>query len=369
MRVRPVVFVLLLSWLLPQGARADSDRLLLLFTGDNGGEVSDCGCHHLAAGGLARRKTAIARERGQSGAVLVLDSGNALFKSARSASEPNAQARATLLLEQMDAWGTAAMAVGARDLVLGPGWLQQVTRQAKMKLVSANLVDARGKPLFVPSTVVTVGGERVGVVGLSPEGELAPGVVGQPPGPAALAEARRLRAREKLALVVVLAARPMDQARRIARQVEGSVDFILQSHEGRLPGVAQHEGSVTLLPSGERGRQLGRLELRLRGAGPFFDVTEVTRAREGLRLLEENLSRAEHRLESEPDAATRRSLTEALEGLRARRQELSHQAAMDPETATRTQRLSFVALGPYVAEDPELKQRAERIAPPGAETP
>ena len=368
MRVRPVVFVLLLTWLWPPGARADAEKLVVLFSGDTGGEISDCGCHYLPAGGLARRKSAIAHERDTHVPVLVVDSGNALFKSVQSANEPNAQARAQLLLEQMDAFGTAAMAVGARDVVLGIDWLKQTTRQAKMKLLSANLVDAKGKPLFAPSTVVTVAGTRVGLVGLSPEGELLPGVVGRPPGPAALAEARRLREKEKAELVVVLAALPLGDARRVAREVGGAVDFLLQSHEGRLPGVAQHEGPVTLLPSGERGRQLGRLELQLRGTGPFVDLSEAARAQEGLKLLETNITRAEERLATERDAGAKKALEEALAGMRTRRQELSRQAELTVQPTTRTQRLSFVQLGPEVAEDAELKQRAERIAPPGAET-
>ena len=47
--------------------------------------------------------------------VLVLDAGNALFKSRDSGEAPDAKARAELLLSQMDAQGTAAMAVGTRD--------------------------------------------------------------------------------------------------------------------------------------------------------------------------------------------------------------------------------------------------------------
>ena len=76
--------------------------------------------------------------------MVVLDAGNALFKEAKPGALPNERARAELLLEQMDALGTSAMAVGARDLTLGVDFLKKATKKSKMKLLSANLVDAAG---------------------------------------------------------------------------------------------------------------------------------------------------------------------------------------------------------------------------------
>ncbi|HZH13398.1 MAG TPA: 5'-nucleotidase [Archangium sp.] len=366
MRVRSGLLALLVMLLNPLVAGAAPRKAVLLFTGDNGGEISHCGCGQLPAGGLARRKTLLSRERAQGEPVLVLDAGNALFKTLQSGGDPDARARAELLLEQMDALGTAAMAVGARDLVLGPDFLKQGTRKAKMKVLSANLVDARGKPLFAASTVVRVGETVFGVVGLSPEGELQPGVTGRPPGPVAMAEARRLREKEKVDVVVVLAAMPMTSAQMLSREVGDAVDFVVQSHEGRLPGTAQRHGHATLVPSGERGRQVGRLELTLAGAGPFVDLSEAARARDGLKLLDENIQRARERLATAKDEAARKPLEEALAGFLSRRQRLEEQARARPDADGRTQQLSFIPLGPEVPDEPELKARVERIAPPGS---
>lgn len=366
MRVRSGLLALLVLLLSPLVAGAAPGKVVLLFTGDNGGEISHCGCGQLPAGGLARRKTVLSQERAKGEPVLVLDAGNALFKTLQSGSEPGARERAELLLEQMDALGTAAMAVGARDLVLGTDFLKQATRKAKMKVLSANLVDAKGKPLFAASTVVKVGGTAFGVLGLSPEGEVQPGVVGQPPGAVALAEARRLRQKEKVDVVVVLAAMPLASAQALSRELGDAVDFVVQSHEGRLPGMAQRHGQATLVPAGERGRQLGRLELSLAGTGPFVDLAEVARAREGLKLLDENIQRARERLAAAKDEAARKPLEEALAGFQSRRQRLEEQARARPEAEGRTHLLSFIQLGPDVPDDPELKARVERLVPPGA---
>jgi 2',3'-cyclic-nucleotide 2'-phosphodiesterase (5'-nucleotidase family) len=367
MRTRSVLLTLLVLLLNPLGTDAAPRKAVLLFTGDNGGEIAHCGCGQHPAGGLARRKTFLSRERAKGEPVLVLDAGNALFKkSIPSQNEPDAQARAELLLEQMDALGTAAMAVGARDLVLGTDFLKKTPRKTKMKLLSANLVDARGKPLFAASTVVTVEGTKFGVVGLSPEGEVGPGVVGQPVVPAALAEARRLREKDKVDVVVVLAAVPLASAQTFSREVGDAVDFVLQSHEGRLPGPAQRHGHVTLVPSGERGRQVGRLELTLDGTGPFVDLAERDRARTGLKLLDENIQRARERLATAKDEGARRALEESLAGFMSRRQVLEEQARERSDAASRTHLLSFIQLGPDVADDPELKKRVEQLEPPGS---
>ena len=51
--------------------------------------------------------------------------------AANSSGDPNEKARAELILKQMDALGTAAMAVGARDLTLGAGLPRKASARAR----------------------------------------------------------------------------------------------------------------------------------------------------------------------------------------------------------------------------------------------
>jgi 2',3'-cyclic-nucleotide 2'-phosphodiesterase (5'-nucleotidase family) len=303
--------------------------------------------------------------------VLLLDAGNALFKSAIPGEDATEKARADLLLEQMNALGTAAMAVGLRDLTLGTDFLLKATQgpKAKMKLLSANLVDAGGKPLFPASTVVTVGDVKFGLVGLSPEGPVATakGVVGRPPVPAAIAESRRLREKEKVDVVVVLAAVPYMEAIKLSNQGGDAMDFIVQSNEGRGQGVAQRNDYATLVTPGERGRQLARLEVSLDGGkGPFVDLTEADRARENLKILDTNIQQAKARLASMKDEAARNALQEAVANFESRRKLLAAQAGGSTQGLKRTHRLTYIQLGSEVADDAELKKRVERIEPPGS---
>ena len=63
MKARLSLMVVAVLLLMPLGALAAPKRLVLLFTGDNRGEIAPCGCKAEPQGGLARRKTAIDAER------------------------------------------------------------------------------------------------------------------------------------------------------------------------------------------------------------------------------------------------------------------------------------------------------------------
>jgi 2',3'-cyclic-nucleotide 2'-phosphodiesterase (5'-nucleotidase family) len=306
----------------------------------------------------------IAREREKGVPVLVLDAGNALFKHPQSTGDAKEKERAELLLTQMDALGTSAMAVGARDLTLGLELLQKRSKGLKMKLLSANLADKQGKLLFPASTVLTAGGLKVGVIGISPEGVL-PETQGQPAIPAALAEAKRLRQKDKVDVVVVLAALPLTTARQLAQQGEG-VDFVVQSHEGRGSGITYRDGIATMVPPGERGRQLARLELSVDGPGSFEDLANAGRAQESLKMIDANLKRAKERLAATKDEAARRALEETIAGFETRKADLQKSAGATGAGMPRTQLLSYIQLGADVPSDPAIQKLVELIEPAGS---
>ena len=364
----PLMMVAVLV-LLPLGALAAPRRVVLLFTGDNRGEVAPCGCKQEPQGGLARRKTAIEAERAGGLPVVLLDSGNALFRETGPREDAVVRQKAELVLEQMEALGTAAMAVGERDLSLGLSYLQKATKgRKKLKLLSANLVDKAGKAPFPSSTVVEAGGLKVGVVGVSPEGTPAgePGLKGRPPIEVALAEARKLRKARKVDVVVVLAAVPYQEAVKMALLAGDAVDFVVQSHDAKGIGIGELVGSHTaVFPAGELGKQVTRLELSVDGPGPSVDLGSGTRARQQLRVVEDNLLKAHERLASAKDEQTRGELTRTIVELEGRLRELESKTEVKPPAGGRAHQLSYITLGLAVADDPELKQRVVQLEPSG----
>jgi 2',3'-cyclic-nucleotide 2'-phosphodiesterase (5'-nucleotidase family) len=356
--------------LMPLKAQAEPRKLVLLFTGDNRGEIAPCGCKQEPLGGLARRKTVVDAERARGLPLVLMDAGNALFRETTRQTEPLVQQRAELVLEQMEAQGTVAMAVGERDLSQGLAYLQKATKthSKKMKLLSANLVDKAGKAPFAASMVVEAGGLKVGVVGVSPEGVPAgePTLKGRPPIEVALAESRKLRQSKKVDVVVVLAAVPYQDAVKMALLADDAVDFVVQSHDGKGIGIGELVGShAAVFPAGERGRQLTRLELSVDGPGPSVDLGPAARARSQLHVVENNIQKAQEQLARAQDQASLEESTRTLQELEGRLRQLEAEAAAEPPKGGRTHLLTYPVLGQDVAEDPVLEQRVEQLEPRG----
>ncbi|WP_324289968.1 5'-nucleotidase [Pyxidicoccus sp. MSG2] len=367
----PLPLMLCVALLLAVQANAAPRRLVLLLTGDNQGEIAPCGCKQEPQGGLARRKTAVDAEKARGLPVVLLDAGNALFRKPVRQDEPLVTQRAELVLEQMEALGTTAMAVGHRDLSQGLGWLRKAAQgpKKKMKLLSANLVDKAGKAPFAASTVVEAGGLKVGVVGVSPEGAPPgePTLKGRPPLEAAMAEARRLRQKSKVDVVVVLAAVPYQEAVKLAILAGDAVDFVVESHEAKGIGIGELVGThAAVFPSGELGRQLTRLELNVDGPGPSVDLGSGTRARQQLVVVEGNLLKAHERLAATRDEPTRADLSRTIVELEGRMRQLETEVDVKAPAGGRAHQLSYLTLGLSVADDAAVKQKVEQLEPPGA---
>jgi 2',3'-cyclic-nucleotide 2'-phosphodiesterase (5'-nucleotidase family) len=217
--------------------------------------------------------------------------------------------------------------------------------------------------------VVEAGGLKVGVVGVSPEGVPAaePTLKGRPPIEAALAESRKLRQSKKVDVVVVLAAVPYQEAVKLALQAKDVVDFVVESHDARGIGVGTLvNGYTAVFPAGELGKQVTRLELNVDGPGPSVDLGSASEARKQLHVVEDNLLKANERMASTQDEATRAELTRSIVELEGRMHQLETQLDVKAPKGGRAHQLSYVTLGLAVADDPVLKQRVEEIQPAGS---
>lgn len=300
------------------------------------------------------------------GPTLVLDAGNALSASPWAGNALTRQ-KAELILITMGELKTAAMAVGARDLFAGPAFLKEVAGKAKLKLLSANLTQD-GKPVFDASAVVAVDGARVGLVGVGPAAATFsrfPGLAGGPPVPAALAEAKKLREKEKVDAVIVLAAVPLADALQLAREGGASVDLVLQSGDGRPAMGPQQAGSAFVIPTGERGRMVAKVDLDLSGKGPLFDARESTRNQQAISLLDQRIAEAKRRAASLREPAAVKSYQQMVKNFEERKAELKAQVAAQKGRAGRSLLLESVMLGSEVASDPGLQVRVGKLQPPG----
>jgi len=115
--------------------------------------------------GSARLKTKIDEIRGTISNVLLLDAGDQFQGTLYYI-----QYKSDILTRTMNALGYQAMAVGNHEFDSGPGELRTFIDGVTFPVLSAN-IDASAEPLLAGkiqrSTVITVGGEPIGIVGLT----------------------------------------------------------------------------------------------------------------------------------------------------------------------------------------------------------
>jgi len=219
--------------------------------------------------------------------VLVVDAGNLLLyrKHYRANVAADAKvlsrrkARAALIAQAYATVGTHAVAVGATDLVLGLPVLQDLVRTHRLPLLSANLQSAGGKLLFPAHKIVTVGGVKIGIFGLTGEKNIARVKIDPKqfkladPIQAAQAQVTALRAKGAQ-LVVALAAVGNQQGRLVAEAAKG-IDFLFVSGTGRHGEQATRVGTAWMMEMSREGKYIGYVSLYLRGGKmQFEDLSE-----------------------------------------------------------------------------------------------
>jgi len=113
-------------------------------------------------GGVARRSTAVQKERETSTYVLLLDAGNTLIGDRVLARD----SKGKIVVEAMNLMAYDAMALGEQDLQLGPSELRERMAEATFPFLSAN-VDLAGELFAQPYVIKEMGGHQVAIVGLT----------------------------------------------------------------------------------------------------------------------------------------------------------------------------------------------------------
>lgn len=293
------------------------------------------------------------------GKPLVIDSGNALFRTLGGASDEDKR-RASFVLSTMGALGTNVLGVGHRDLSAGPEFLIAEAKKANVQLVSTNL-ELEGKPAFPKSLVVEKNGVKVAVLSVTGLGPVpgVMGLMGTAQLPALLAELKKLPARD---LTIVLCTSGYEEAMALAGALEASVDFVIQSGEFRGTVPPQKVKDLFLLASGQRGQAVGKLELSLgKTKGAFADLNEAARDQELLTNLENQLKSVDERLKLAKDAEGKKALETLRKDMKARRDEQAKR--LTKAVGGRTLKLDWLMLGPDVKDDPALKAEVLKIEP------
>jgi 2',3'-cyclic-nucleotide 2'-phosphodiesterase/3'-nucleotidase len=270
-------WILFIAW----GLQAQEARIQILGTTDMHGHVmaEDTFSLQPADQGWAKIATLIRRQQAMNRNTILVDCGDTIqgepINYVRNALRRDLPEPSVAI---MNALGYAAMTVGNHEYDFGLEVLREVEKQAAFPLLSANTLDAKGKPGFPSHTMVTVAGVRVALVGfttpqvpaMTEPGNYA-GLVFQDIVVAARTLVSRLREKEKADLVIALVHSGLgdlngregseNAALRLADQVPG-LDAIFTGHTHQ-PIQTEHKG-IPILQAHSYGRALAVVDLDLR---------------------------------------------------------------------------------------------------------
>ena len=261
--------------------------------------------------------------------------------------------KADLIVSCMGGLGYDAVAVGERDLVYGYDALVSKAKAAKLTLMSANLLKD-GKPAFETRKLFHVGGRSVGVFALSmaPPAVPATGLTRSDPQDAAKHEIEALK-KDGAELIIALGHLDNIEATDVLNHVEG-IDFMINAHGGRV-GQPVAVGHGFMLPAGELGRQVMRMDLTLNGSDKFFDLTQAEDAKNRVDFLTKQIQSMKDRAKREPQNAA--NLNNSVIQMEKQKADAEKLAATKPQG--RSFRPTTIVLDPTVAFEEPTKRRVD----------
>ncbi len=277
------VLVLLALVFVPAALADEPITVTILHTNDTHANIEPCmaTCNNANLGGVARRATAIQQVQAEGGNVLLLDGGD-YFQGTLFFNYWQGQEAAHF----MTALGYQASGIGNHEFDSGPPALANFINAVPFPVTSAN-IDASAQVsltgLIEPYTVLEVGGQSVGVFGLTTEET----PIISSPGPDVLFTDHVAAAQATVATlqgmginkIVVLSHLGYDVEMALAAAVPG-IDVIVGGHShtplGPMPGAIGPYPTVINSPTSEPvlvvsawdwGRYLGRLDVTFNAAG------------------------------------------------------------------------------------------------------
>jgi len=230
-------------------------------------------------------------------AVLVVDAGD-MFHTAQSVSEGEkalVDARSDLLIKAFNKQPCEAYAIGDRDLsALGVEKLKELAGKAKYPFLCANLLDAKGEPVFKPYVVVEKAGYKIGLLGIVHGGAQpkdAEGYTVQGPADAAKKYVPELE-KEGVDAIVLLAHLDKVDATAVVDAAKG-IDLVLGGQAMGFSRFLESLGTAWFVDGGQRGKFVNTVTMHFqkKGHSPFVVREEAGKIKEEISTMDARIKR------------------------------------------------------------------------------
>jgi len=235
--------------------RAPRDSVTVLFSADNQGVLSSCGCATSPSGGFARRQTVIEDYRSMRSNVVVVDAGD-MFHD-----RPNT-IKARYLAMAVGRAKYDAVAMGTLDFELGADQVLAFAKEYKIPFICANVRDESGEPVFPPHVIRQAGKMKIGIFAViadrvygTPPREWRKGLKVEPPIAAARREVSDLAGCD---IIIALSNQPLADSEELARSVPG-IRIVISGHDEQVLREPVIVGDGWVVGTGAAGRMLGAL--------------------------------------------------------------------------------------------------------------
>lgn len=204
--------------------------------------------------------------------MVVVDSGDLLNEDEEvpEAVQASARLKAEVIARVLKRIGIDAVNVGELDLALGIGCLKDLAEKRKLPLISANLVDEKGAPVFPPYVIRRVNGKSVGIFGVIGDtseitekvDEITKGAVSvQDAMAAAQAVVKELK-EKKVDYVIALTHQGITRDGVIARRIPG-IDLVVGGHDKQKTAEPYRADKTLIVQAGEKGQYQGLLRVAI----------------------------------------------------------------------------------------------------------
>ncbi|MBI3556227.1 MAG: hypothetical protein HY074_08185 [Deltaproteobacteria bacterium] len=259
----------------PGGITETVDRDLIpgvsiVYSANIDGEIEPCGCRSNPTGGVNRRWNFVQQK--VPGEKLIIDSGDLFFQSAPVPPflEKQWNYQAHVLLTAYNALGVEAMTPGDLDFADGLAPFEKLAKEAKFKIVSANLYYKNsGKRMFAPYVILNKGGKKVAIFGLFDEVlPLPPEIFAKDHFEAATEMVQELRGRADI--ILALTHEGIDHDMELAKKVTG-IDGIFGAHTQSFLMSPEKIGDTLIFQPSFRGQHIG---VYVNGTNSMFQIDD-----------------------------------------------------------------------------------------------